>query len=37
MKPILVVLDLDRKIRIDTDVLNYVIEEVLLMKYSDRK
>ena len=37
MKPNLVVLDLDRKIRIDTDVLNYVIEEVLLMKYSDRK
>jgi len=37
MKPILVVLDLDRKIRIDTDVLDYVIEEVLLMKYSDRK
>jgi len=31
MKPILVVLDLDRKI------LDYVIEEVSLMKYSDRK
>ena len=32
IEPILVVLDLDKKIRIEVDVLDYVIREVLSME-----
>ena len=29
--------DLDKKIRIETDMLDFAIEEVLLIKYEDEK
>ena len=34
---VLVVLDLDKKIRMEVDVLDYVIEGVLSMEYEDEK
>ena len=36
-EPVLVVLDLDKKMRIEVDISDYVIERVLSMKYEDRK
>ena len=37
-KPVLVILDLDKKkIRIEVDISDYVIEEVLFMECEDRK
>jgi len=36
MKPILVVLDLDKKIRIEIDMSDYTTEGILLMKCSNR-
>ena len=36
MEPILVVLDLDRKIRIEIDMSDYTTEGILLMKCSNR-
>ncbi len=35
-KPVLAVLDLDKKMRIKVDLLDYTIGEVLLMKYKNR-
>jgi len=37
IEPILVAPDLDKKIRIEMDVLDYVIEGVLSMEYEDRR
>ena len=34
---VLVVLDLDKKMRMKVDILDYIIEEVLFMKYKDRQ
>jgi len=34
---ILVVLDLDKKIRMEVDILDYVTEEVLSIEYEDKK
>jgi len=34
---VLVVLDLDKKMRIEVNALDYVIEGVLFMKYENRK
>ena len=31
------ILDLDKKIRIEVDVLDYIIEEVLSMKYENKQ
>jgi len=36
MKLVLVVLDLDKKFRIEADASNYATREVLLMKCSDK-
>ena len=36
-RPVLVVPDLDKKMRVEADVSEYIIERVLLMKYEDRK
>ena len=36
-KPILVVLDLDKKIRMEVDTSDYVTERVLLMKCADER
>jgi len=36
-KPILVALDLDRKMKMEMDASNYIIEGVLLMEYRDGK
>jgi len=35
-KPVLVALDLDKKMRMEVDALNYIMEEVLSMKYKNR-
>jgi len=35
IRPVLVVLDLDKKFRVETDVLNYATGKVLLVKYFD--
>jgi len=37
IEPVLVILDLDKKMRIEADVLGFAIGEVLLMKYEDEK
>ena len=37
IEPVLVILDLDKKMRIEVDVLGFAIGEVLLMKYEDEK
>ena len=37
MEPILVILDFDRKIRIEVDTSDYMIEGVLSMQCSDRQ
>jgi len=37
MKPVLVVLDLDKEFRVEADVSNYITGGVLLMKCSDKK
>jgi len=37
MEPILLAQDLDRRIRMEIDVLDYMIGGVLSIKYSDRK
>ena len=36
-KPVLVILDLDKEIRVEADMLNFAIGEVLLIKYEDEK
>jgi len=36
-RPVLVVPDLDKKVRIEADVLEYTTKEVLLMKCKDKK
>ena len=36
MEPILVAPDLDRKMRMEVDPLDYAMEEVLLIEYSNR-
>ena len=35
MEPILVVPDLDKRMRMEVDILDYAIEEVLLVEYSN--
>ena len=37
MEPILVALDLDKRIRIEVNILDYATEEVLSMKCANRK
>jgi len=37
MKPVLAVPNLNKKFRVEADVSNYAIGEVLSMKYSDEK
>ena len=37
IKPILVALDLDKKMRMEVDVSDYAMGGVLLMKYTDKK
>ena len=37
MEPILVVPDLDKKIRMEVDILDYTIERVLFMEYNNGK
>ena len=37
MEPVLVTLDLDKEMRVEVDVLNFVIGGVLLMKCEDKK
>lgn len=37
MEPILIILDLDKKIKIEVDMSDYMIKEVLSMKYIDRR
>ena len=37
MELVLVTLDLDKKIRVKVNISNFVIEEVLLIKYKDEK
>ena len=37
MQPVLVALDLDKEMRVKTDVLEYATEEVLSMKYENKK
>jgi len=37
MRPVLVALDLDKEMRVEADVLEYAIGEVLSMKYKDEK
>jgi len=37
MKPVLVVLDLDKEFRVEADILNYATRGVLSMKCSDGK
>jgi len=37
MEPILLILDLDKKIKIEVDMSDYMIKEVLSMKYIDRR
>jgi len=37
IEPVLAILDLDKKIQVEVDVLDYVTEEVLLTKCEDRK
>jgi len=34
---VLAVLDLDKKMRMEVDALDYVIEEILSMEYGDRQ
>jgi len=36
-KPVLAVLYLDKKMRMEVNALDYVIEEILSMKYGDRQ
>jgi len=36
-EPVLVILDLDKKMRVETDILNYTIGRVLLVKYENEK
>ena len=37
MEPVLIILDLDKKMRVDVDVSDFAIGEVLSMKYKDEK
>lgn len=37
MELILIILDLDKKIKIEVDMSDYMIKEVLSMKYIDRR
>ena len=37
MEPVLVTPDLDKKIRVEVEVSDFVIEEVLSIKYKDEK
>jgi len=37
MQPVLVALDLDKEMRVKTDVLEYATEGVLSMKYENKK
>jgi len=37
MQPVLVVLDLDKEMRVEADASEYATEEVLFMKYEDKK
>ena len=37
MEPILVAPDLDKKIRMEVDILDYTIERVLFMEYNNGK
>ena len=37
MEPILVALDLDKKMRMEVDMLDYTIEEMLLIEYEDKQ
>ena len=37
IEPILAILDLDKKMRIEADALDYIIRRVLLVKYGDEK
>ena len=37
MESVLVTLDLDKKIRVKVNISNFIIEEILLIKYQDEK
>jgi len=37
MEPVLITLDLDKKMRVEVDVSDFAIGEVLSMKYKDEK
>jgi len=37
MEPILIILDLNKKIKIEINILDYVVKEVLFIKYTDRR
>ena len=37
IEPVLVILDLDKEMRVEADALDFAIEGVLLIKYEDKK